>query len=428
MKDETKVYMSEETPDRLKEFRADYRVPKGTRNASGAVRLGATVVGTVALVFIVQAGMDQYRPQPSDSAGLTADRHREYAVYLAENNQPEAAVRAYEDYLDKATLDDAARATVCYSVAKLAIDGEDYETALLYLYQAEMLDPESDLKPEITKKILLCLDKLGRSATLRRQIRKRSAVDDSGASPEPGSVVLAEFNGEPFTDRDLERELEKLPPAARGAIDTPEKKADFARNVLAQRLLVGKARRQNLDADPEIQEMLARQVDDLIVRKLIKDEVQSRLNVTPGDVKQFYQAEIARFSEPASASGKLAQGDTQAVATSGLSGEKAISVQIRGSRVAGGKIPAAAQRLLADKVLASEAGSATIESDGVWYAFAGTVTPGKVQPFAAVRDRAESMYRSQKERELVSALIEETLQASNVKVHMDRIAAMDDAP
>jgi hypothetical protein len=174
--------------------------------------------------------------------------------------------------------------------------------------------------------------------------------------------------------------------------------------------------------------MLARQVDDLIVRKLIKDEVQSRLNVTPGDVKQFYQAEIARFSEPASASGKVAQGTTQAAAKSGLSGEQAIPVQIRGGRVAGGKIPAAAQRLLAEKVLANEDGSASIESDGVWYAFAGAVTPGKAQPFAAVRDRAESMYRSQKERELVSALIEETLQASNVKVHMDRIAAMDDAP
>lgn len=389
--------------------------------------MGVTILATVAVVFVVQAGLNHFRPDSRSSAGLGVERLREYAVYLAENNQPKAAVRVYEDYLDKAVLEEAARAKVCYSVARLALDGEDYETALLYLYQSEMLDPESGLKPEIEKKILLCLDKQGRSAALRRQIRKRSAVDEPGGASEPGAVVLAEFDGEPFTRSDLERELAKLPQAVGGAVDTPEKKADFARNVIAQRLLAGKARRLNLDADQEVQEMLSRQVDDLIVRKLIEDEIQSRLNVTPGDVERFYQAEIARFTEPSSAVGKLAQGATPAEAESGLSGEEAVSVQIRGSRITGGAIPAAAQRLLAEKVLASETGSAAIESEDTWHAFAGTVRPGKVKPFDAVRERAESMYRAQKEHELLSAFIEETLRAGNVKVHMDRIMAMDGA-
>ena len=110
---------------------------------------------------------------------------------------------------------------------------------------------------------------------------------------------MAEFGGQVITDRDLEREIEKLPPAARESFQSPEKRVELLQNIVAERLLLDKANRLELDKDPEVQEELARVRDGLIVRRLIDQEVDSKTAVSTEDVRRFYEAEIERFTDPA---------------------------------------------------------------------------------------------------------------------------------
>ena len=229
--------------------------------------------------------------------GLSPDRWRAYAVYLEGKDLPDEALYAYERYLEVASLSDVERAKVCYTMGALAADLGSYERALASLYQAEMLAPASDLKPEIDKKVVMCLERLGRTADLRRELRQRSDVHRSESDIGPGETVLAEYDDAVFTDRDLERELEALPAAARNHLSTGDAKIEFLRNVVAHRLLVDKAIRLELDRDPEIEAKLAEQRDALIVQKLIDDWMKDQPGPTPEDVERFYKAEPDRFKK-----------------------------------------------------------------------------------------------------------------------------------
>lgn len=415
--------MSDSVSDRLKEFRAS-RAPQSRGAIAWTVaNLLVTIIGVGLIVAVL------LREPPKDavtatSGGLSPEKQREYAVYLAGKQQPAAAITAYERYLDTASLTPQERAKICYSVGKLAADSERYEEALAYLYQSEFLDPNSDLKDDVGKKIVHCLEKLGRNVDLRHELRKRTDVKRTAADVKDGEVILADIAGEVITDRDLELEIEELPQAARDSFATPEKKIELLKNLVAERLLRDKARRQELDKDPEIQEQLGKALDAMIVQKLISDDVHSSVSVTPEDVERYYKAEIDRFKQPATAQVIVAKGESEDAAK-GVTEftEKAVTVR------QGGHVPGTPESVNAsDVIFAADANTVAgpVKGDDGWYVFkVVSKTPEKTPPFEEVKDQAERMFRTQKEQERFRALIEETLQAQDVHLYSDRLKGPD---
>ncbi|HNR36673.1 MAG TPA: peptidyl-prolyl cis-trans isomerase [Candidatus Hydrogenedentes bacterium] len=413
--------MSDQSPDRLKAFRAQYdAAPKGN-HALAIANLVLLVAGfaTLAVLLLREPAA---RPAVSEgtSGGLTLEQQREYAVRLANKKLAGPAIAAYEEYLKNAPLTLPERAKVCYSVAKLAIEDEKYETALPYLYQAEYLDPKSELKEEINKKVVLCLDKLGRNVDLRHELRKRSDVKHDASQVKADDVILAEFGNEAITKRDLEMEIEQLPPAAKDSFNAPEKKAELLKNLVAERLLLDKARRLELDKAPEVQDLLARQLDSMIVQKLIADEVRKDVQITPEDVERFYKAEPALFTEPAMAEVRVAKAGTEEAA-------RAITEFIEKPVVVrkGGPMPGVKDLEKApEELFSAEPGAVVgpVSAGGEWYVFkVESVTPEKILPYDEVKDRATRMYQMRKEQEKVSSIIEETLKAREVRLYLDRL-------
>lgn len=413
--------MSDQSPDRLKAFRAQYDAAPRQSHALAIANLVLLVAGFATLaVLLLREPAAQPAASAEKSGGLTLEQQREYAVRLANKKLAGPAIAAYEEYLKNAPLTLSERAKVCYSVAKLAIEDEKYEAALPYLYQAEYLDPKSELKEEINKKVVLCLDKLGRNVDLRHELRKRSDVKHDASQVKADDVILAEFGNEAITKRDLEMEIEQLPPAAKDSFSTPEKKAELLKNLVAERLLLDKARRLELDKAPEVQDLLARQLDSMIVQKLIADEVRKDVQVTPEDVERFYKAEPALFTEPAKAEVRIATAETEeaAKAVAEFTG-KPVSVR-KGGPVPGVKDLAEAP----EGLFSAEPGAVVgpVSAGGAWHVFkVESVSPEKILPFDEVKDRAARMYQMRKEQEKVSSIIEETLKAREVRLYLDRL-------
>lgn len=288
--------MSDAASDRLREFREQNRAAAGIRSRGArAVRVTAGLaLLALAVVGVVSIGA-ALSGRNGSQGGLTPGQWRKYALKLEEKRLPLAAMDAYDRYLDAATLSDEARAKACFSVAKIAADEKQYERALAYLYEAEMLAPDSDIRDELNKKVILCLEKLGRTADLQRELEVRSTGHRTSKDVAPEETILAEFSGEVITDRDLDREIERMPESNRDAYSNPEKRADLLRDLVIQRVLVDKALRQELDKDKEVQAQMEMQRDALIVRKLLMSEVQPKVNVTSEDVERFYKAEPDRF-------------------------------------------------------------------------------------------------------------------------------------
>jgi len=205
-----------DSPERLRAFRASYEdKAAGGRQARVQWVVMASVFAVLSVTAMVVFSLRGQSGQSGSPGERPPDELRTVAGYLAQKNMPIAALDVYDQYLATAVLGPEARAKVCYSVAEVAIDGEAYERALAYLYEAEVLDPDTELKEAITDKIALCLEKLGRDVDLRRELRRRTAVS---RAPDTGGdeVVLAKVGDHVITDRDLELELEGLPPAVRG--------------------------------------------------------------------------------------------------------------------------------------------------------------------------------------------------------------------
>ncbi len=411
--------MSENTPERLKEFRSQYKAAPGRNGKMAVIQICVMVVGFAAVAVLLLRSTPAPAPQ-SSTGGLPADKLREYAVRLEEKQQPLAAIAAYDEYMKTAALSLAERAKVCYNAAKLAIEAEKYDLALPYLYQSEFLDPGSNLKDEINKKVVLCLDKLGRTVDLRHELRKRTDVKRTAADVKPDETVLAECAGEIITNRDLEKEVEKLPPAARDTFNTPEKKAELLKNMVAERLLLDKARRLELDKTPEIQEQLSKQMDAMIVQKLISDEVEKSVKVTPEDVERFYKAEVDKFKEPASAEVRVAKADTE-------DGAKAIKdfpdkpVTV----LKGGRVPGVTEKIeIPDTLFTSDADAVVgpVQAEKSWYVFkVVSKKEERTPPFEEVKDRATRAFQMQKEQEKVGAIIDETLQSRDVHLYPERL-------
>ncbi|MBX7259627.1 MAG: hypothetical protein K1Y02_24940 [Candidatus Hydrogenedentes bacterium] len=291
--------MTDAASERLKEFREQNRAAAESRLQTG--RAARFFMGA-AILLVVAASSAWIGFGLSDgnvaAGGLTAEQWRKYALKLEEKQLPTAAMDAYDRYLEHACLTDEARAKTCFSVAKIAIEEKQYERALAYLYEAEMLAPDSDVKDELNKKVVLCLEKLGRTSALQRELETRSTARRTAKDIAPEEIVLAEFGGEVITDKDLEREIERMPEADRAAYSAPEKRAEFLRNLVIQRVLIDKALRQELDADKEVQAQLEAQRNSLIVHKLLASEVQQKISVTKEDVERFYKAEPDHFKAP----------------------------------------------------------------------------------------------------------------------------------
>lgn len=411
--------MSENSSERLKEFRAGYASNSKRAGVLGVVQLVVVLAGFAAVIGLLLRE-DAPGPASAQGAGLSADRLREYAVHLEGKNLPRPAIAAYEDYLEAAELTAQNRAKVCYSIAKLAIEAGEFERALPHLYQAEFLDPDTALKEEINKKVVLCLDKLGRGVDLRQELRRRTKVKRTPEDLEPGETVLAEFAGEVLTDRDLEIEIDKLPASMRDSFNTAQHKVEFLKNMVAQRLLVDKARRLELDKDPEIQNQLVQQLDSMIVQKLIADEVEASINITPEDIERFYKAAPERFTQPATAKVRVAKAGAEEDAKA-LSDFPDDPVTVR----KGGSVPGIPSSVdLAEAVFAAEPETVTspVQVEDAWYVCkVESKTPERLLPFEEVKDRAARMLQMQKEQEKVAEIIEETLQARDVRLHLDEL-------
>ncbi len=410
--------MSEKTPERLQAFREEQAIrPSGMRVAP--VSLVAGVALGIAGAFAVVHFRDTNAA--ASEHGLSAERMRELALLYEGKDLADAAIEAHEAYLDRAGLSDADRGEVAYSIAKLAIEKGDFKDALKYLYQAELLAPDSPVHDARSREIVHCLEALGRASDLRRELKHRTDPTPSEAV-EPGAVVLAEFGNDSVTDRDLERAIEEMPESVRPDFSSPEKRVDLLKNIVAERLLLDKAFRLKLDEDAAVQARMDAARDSLLVRTLMENEVKANIAITPEDVERYYKAEQSRFTQPAAARVFIEKAGTEAEAAA-ITEFHGKPISVRKGESLGG-LPNSAE--IVARIFDAEAGSITdpIEINGQFYVFkVDSKSPERVAPFEEVKSRAEQMLRAQKGQELAQGLIDDTLRAQDVKLYPERLEA-----
>lgn len=232
---------------------------------------------------------------------ISADKKREYANVLYNQQLHEQAVAEYKDYLENYNLDPREQANISYQIANIYFDRiHDYDNALAYYLRIKYLYPESNLQQEVGRKIVACLERLQRSTEAQQAIEQTSALDESQKTESKPGEVIARIGDREITTGDLQYHLNKLPPYIQSQMQTKESKIEFLKQYIAQELLYDSAKRKGLDKDNEVIEGAFQAKKSLMAQKILEEEIQNEVNLdkyTNADVETYFNANKEKYAE-----------------------------------------------------------------------------------------------------------------------------------
>ena len=310
------------TQDQAPQFHLPQRpAPRAAGSIAGKLACVLLAVVIALQVYgLVRSGRSAPTAAGEPAGWTTTGDLKAVAMKLEDRNLPAAAAGAWRQYLAATALEPLDRARIRYRLGKLQFQSEQYQQAVADLYLAEQLagDQDDDLSRRIAMQVRECLQKMGRYAELTREMAAHATPEpDADASPTAHQVV-AQIGGEKITVADFDRMLRARIDNSVNAqvglsraqadefrkqmikeLSDPQAKARFLHQMVAGRVLASEAKQAGLDDSPDYRQSLMAFADELLASKLMAEEIAKRATVTPQDVQRFYEAERARYVEPA---------------------------------------------------------------------------------------------------------------------------------
>ena len=114
-----------------------------------------------------------------------------------------------------------------------------------------------------------------------------------GKSPEDKGVVLASIGDSTITLSEFNERIASLPDRYRDVVK--KRKNEYLQEMVNDTLLYQEAIRQNVHKDREVQELIEEARRKIIVTRLLKDEVDDRIEISDEEVREFYEENSDRY-------------------------------------------------------------------------------------------------------------------------------------
>lgn len=239
---------------------------------------------------------------------LPAERVRGFANVLYNRELYTQAIAEYERYLHNYSLDEREQASISYTIGNIYFDRvRDYESALSYYLRVQELYPKSELGPEAGKRIVECLERLQRSADAQQALEESTFLDTTQIAKKRPGAVVAKIGSREITTGDLDYEIKRLPPYVQAQIKDKSKRVEFLRQYVATELFYDAAKRQGLEKNAEILEAAFQAKKNLMVQKLLEEEIAGKLDYNESDLDLYYRANLARYTKTDSSNKKPQQ-------------------------------------------------------------------------------------------------------------------------
>ena len=112
----------------------------------------------------------------------------------------------------------------------------------------------------------------------------------------PKGQVLAKFKGGEITDRDFTEAVDNLSPRVRAVAMNQRK--EFLESYVIERLLLREAEKKGVQHLDEVQSLMEKAREKILVAKLIEMEIESKVHITPEEAKSYYDANRRAFMPP----------------------------------------------------------------------------------------------------------------------------------
>jgi tetratricopeptide (TPR) repeat protein len=233
---------------------------------------------------------------------LPAERVREFAGVLYNRELYKPAIAEYERYLRDYPVEEREQASISYTIGNIYFDRlHDYESALSYFLRVQELYPKSDLAPEAGKRIVECLERLQRSADAQQALEESTFLDTAQVTKKRPGEVVAKIGMREVTTGDLDYEMKRLPPYIQEQIKDKSKRLEFLRQYIATELLYDTAKRKGLEKNTEVVEAAFQAKKNLMVQKLLEEEIASKVNYNESDLDLYFRANSSKYTKTDSA-------------------------------------------------------------------------------------------------------------------------------
>lgn len=107
---------------------------------------------------------------------------------------------------------------------------------------------------------------------------------------------MAKFKGGEITDRDFTEAVDNLSPRVRAV--ALSQRREFLESYVIEKLLLREAEKKGVQHLDEVQSLMEKAREKILVAKLIEMEIESKVKVTPEDAKNYYDANKEEFMTP----------------------------------------------------------------------------------------------------------------------------------
>ncbi len=230
-------------------------------------------------------------------AKLDVSQQQDFASELVDNKLYAQAIAEYDKLLDHGELDTKKQANINYIVGNIYLDYlNDYENAAASFVKARFLNPESELKGKINKNLVICFERMGRSLEAQKQLERSTELGRTETRKE-GGVVVARIGDREISMTDLENEIEKLPPSVQAQFKDKEGMLEFLQQYVGAELLYDTALRRGFDQDKDVVEGAFQMKKQLMINKLLTEEIPQNIQISEGETKLYYDAHKEDFKD-----------------------------------------------------------------------------------------------------------------------------------
>ena len=251
------------------------------------------VATLAALVFTQLQRRAERESQGSDSR---AEQVREIGARLQSAGLAREAAAQYAHALELSGIHGAARAKLAFAVAELHEQDGQPEQALARYYEVEQADPKGELKTEAARRIVSLLESLNKVTAAKQALAESTQLGgNTAAAPPKGSVAIARIGTRDVYLADVQAAVDELPPAVKKEVETKAGRSQFLQRYVAEEVLRQKAERLGHAETPAFKRRMALVQRQLLVQKVVEDEVIGKVTVDEGDLKNYFEANKQKY-------------------------------------------------------------------------------------------------------------------------------------
>ncbi|MEE2743493.1 MAG: peptidylprolyl isomerase [Bdellovibrionota bacterium] len=356
-----------------------------------------------------------------------ADFFRDVAGKLHAAGLTGQAAKQYELYLEKGKVDSSVRAKVSYSLGELYEHEGHLEKAVSWFYKVELLDPKSSYVTEANKKIVALLEKLKKFRAAQSFMSEKTSLDDK---PVKGASIIARVGEQNIYDYQVNEYIDSLPANLKEKVKNPSVKKDILQKYVVDQLLWKKSKRLGLEKDPAFIKKLEQVTKQLLVDKLIKNEIESKISIQEDDLKNYFKANKDKFERKGGLKVSVLEykGKKHSQKLLSLLRKKEIKEGIPGVKlkeqfITKGESFGGMDKNEIEKLFKKEVGewSGPFLKSGVYKIFLiKEKIPSQSFPFEKIRSIVEQNYKMEKGQSLYKELVKESFETEKVQLFVER--------